>query len=849
MSGACEGGFSDRTVDVSKAEAPSALDKIPEVGGANATGGAAAIAPKEEAATAGKSTKRTGFDALPPDMAGLKSGRVKAWFEDQGFGFIQQDDGSEDLFVHRRALRDGNVLEVGALVLYDTVWNEQKQKMMASKLTGASSPLSAGLQTGSSGIAAGAAAGKKTGRVKAWFEDQGFGFILQDDGGEDLFVHRRALTDGNLLIVGAPVAYEDVWNEQKQKRLASNLTGASNPMQAGIATGGNTSMLAVPAPHPSPAAGSSSSHASAASGKKTGRVKAWFEDQGFGFILQDDGGEDLFVHRRALTDGNLLLVGAPVAYDTVFNQQKQKMLAANLTGASSPIQAGIATSGAGSMMGSQSSQGGLALGMSGKKTGRVKAWFENQDFGFILQDDGGEDLFVHRRALLDGNLLIVGAPVAYDAVWNERKQKMLASNLTGASNPIQAGISSGLSAGPGRQAMIRDAGAIGSGVPGKKSGRVKAWFEDHGFGFIMQDDGGEDLFVHRRALTDGGSLVIGSTVYYELVWNEQKQKSLAAGVLGAVPQGGKGGGKGSSAVDMTAHSSPIHSGGSGFDPRVSELHGGSGGFDHRAQLHGGGGGFDPRMELHGGGGFDHRAELHGGGGGFDPRVELHGGGGFDPRVEVHGGAGGFDPRMDMGGGMGGNFRGGFDAQSNLSPQGLGAQDAGSMIAAILRMSQQRQAARAGLPQHNGHPDALQQAAQAAAAQIAAAAGGFGGRQDMHNPAAQLVALQAAAAGGMCGGYGRAPNEGVSNRFDPYGERSFANPHDRFDPHGERSFASVNDRFDPYSEQSFANTQDRYDPYGEQSFWDPNANLPIADQKLSPDLMAAALHQLSPGPAG
>merc|ERR1712176_836543 len=104
-----------------------------------------------------------------------------------------------------------------------------------------------------------------------------------------------------------------------------------------------------------------------------------------------------------------------------------------------------------------------------------------------------------------------------------------------------------------------------------KTGTVKFFNEVKGFGFIEQDDGGEDLFAHRNNLADGNNLVEGDKVTFDEQLDEQKGKLMAVDIRGGT--GGAGGGK---------------SGGKGF--------GGKGGFD-------GGKGY-------GGGGF-------GGGKGFD----------------------------------------------------------------------------------------------------------------------------------------------------------------------------------------------------------------------------------------
>lgn len=61
----------------------------------------------------------------------------------------------------------------------------------------------------------------------------------------------------------------------------------------------------------------------------------------------------------------------------------------------------------------------------------------------------------------------------------------------------------------------------------KATGTVKWFNEEKGFGFITQDDGGADVFVHFRAITGDGfkTLAEGQKVSYE---TEQGPKGLQA---------------------------------------------------------------------------------------------------------------------------------------------------------------------------------------------------------------------------------------------------------------------------------------------------------------------------------
>ena len=61
----------------------------------------------------------------------------------------------------------------------------------------------------------------------------------------------------------------------------------------------------------------------------------------------------------------------------------------------------------------------------------------------------------------------------------------------------------------------------------KATGTVKWFNADKGFGFISQDNGGADVFVHFRAIVSDGykSLAEGQKVSFEV---EQGQKGLQA---------------------------------------------------------------------------------------------------------------------------------------------------------------------------------------------------------------------------------------------------------------------------------------------------------------------------------
>merc|ERR1719498_315611 len=82
------------------------------------------------------------------------------------------------------------------------------------------------------------------------------------------------------------------------------------------------------------------------------------------------------------------------------------------------------------------------------------------------------------------------------------------------------------------------------------TGTCKKFFGDKGWGFITPDDGGDDVFVHRKVNTAGDDrtayLEPGDAVTYEVEWDDREGKYNASSCspfrTGGNFDSGKGGG-------------------------------------------------------------------------------------------------------------------------------------------------------------------------------------------------------------------------------------------------------------------------------------------------------------------
>ena len=134
--------------------------------------------------------------------------------------------------------------------------------------------------------------------------------------------------------------------------------------------------------------------------------------------------------------------------------------------------------------------GGMPPQVVGEGKGIVKFFNPQKGFGFIVRDDGGEDVFVHISAVEQAGLtdLADGQPLEFTLV--DRGGRISATNLRIEGEPMAVERAE---RGPQRQ------------LTGEKaSGTVKFFNAMKGFGFIQRDDGQPDAFVHISAVERAG---------------------------------------------------------------------------------------------------------------------------------------------------------------------------------------------------------------------------------------------------------------------------------------------------------------------------------------------------------
>jgi len=291
--------------------------------------------------------------------------------------------------------------------------------------------------------------------VVRWFDaDRGFGFLALDDGGEDLFVHASeiAMSGGSkLLREGQTVEFEVGEGDRGPQAIRVRVTGESSPDSALGLLG----------------------------------TVVWYEpSKGYGFVEPDGGGSQIFVHSSAIVTGGVVSEGQRVAF--LVGEGDRGPQAEHLL----PLASG---------------GGGPAAGDGAD--GTVSWYDEGKGFGFLTPDSGGDDVFVHARALGDGlTLLSEGDRVAYEVVRGDKGPQAREVHLV--RGAVGTGASPSVPHSPAGRRRSADSPVRGG------EGVVARFDADRGFGFIAPDAGGADLFVHVSVVVGATSLQQGDRVRY-----------------------------------------------------------------------------------------------------------------------------------------------------------------------------------------------------------------------------------------------------------------------------------------------------------------------------------------------
>jgi CspA family cold shock protein len=157
---------------------------------------------------------------MPAQVVGTGQGKVKFFNAQKGFGFIQRDEGGEDVFVHisqvERAGLEG--LAEGQELQFNLVDRGGKISAADLQVVGDVIPVQQRAPqrqlTGD----------KATGTVKFFNTMKGFGFITRDDGKDDAFVHISAVERSGLQGINEGDRFEfDLEVDRRGKYSAVNL--------------------------------------------------------------------------------------------------------------------------------------------------------------------------------------------------------------------------------------------------------------------------------------------------------------------------------------------------------------------------------------------------------------------------------------------------------------------------------------------------------------------------------------------------------------------------------------------------------------------------------------------------
>jgi len=158
----------------------------------------------------------------------------------------------------------------------------------------------------------------------------------------------------------------------------------------------------------------------------------------------------------------------------------------------------------------------------GTGKGTVKFFNAQKGFGFVVREDGGEDVFLHISALERAGLTDVAENQPIEFTLSERNGRISATDVSIVGEPLavtaraprpprEGGREGGFGGerGGDRGGDRPQGGGFGNRPPPQTDGvryegTCKFFNGQKGFGFIARDDGGADAFIHISAVERAG---------------------------------------------------------------------------------------------------------------------------------------------------------------------------------------------------------------------------------------------------------------------------------------------------------------------------------------------------------
>jgi len=361
---------------------------------------------------------------------------------------------------------------------------------------------------------------KHVGTVKVWFEERGFGFIAPETGGPDVYVHRSVLSDGSFLEQECQVSFKAVWDPAKSKYLAQECWGALGERQESsiqpsdelrafaerwsLDKGAVLVLARLPqevqvhlmeqyCPEDSEACAGTEEDAEP--GNNNLFVSGLPSDATEELIEQLFSEHGHVEQCRVLTGRNSRKLSDIAALVQMADADQAEMAILRLNqvvpdGMEAPLTVKYAASNAGKAK----AQG------KGKQTNHSKAVVM---LARSLQAP---------RSLPTPVLAATPALVATPALAAPETRPLPAAPLVSSAT---------------EKVELLELGIM---LPGT----VKFWNEQKGYGFVMPDGGGPDVFVHRTSLSDGQHLVRDAEVSFEVEWDDETWRYRAVKCVGAV---------------------------------------------------------------------------------------------------------------------------------------------------------------------------------------------------------------------------------------------------------------------------------------------------------------------------